>query len=704
MSVHENHTEAEEVSIGNETVLEEFDVDWKKKPTVADLKQDLTDATGAHDAHVAKVETWLENLNVTGKAKRKKRKGRSSLVPKVIRKQAEWRYAALSEPFLSTDDIFNTDPKTAEDKEAAIQNGLVLNNQFNTEIDKVAFIDAYVRTVVDEGTVIVRTGWEFLEGPVEVEVPNYEYHAAGEEALEMLNAVSQDPENAPPEMLKALELSVQRKMPIMPVEVGTKMEEQIQTIHNRPTVEVCDYRHVVIDPSAKGDMNKANFVIFSFPTSKAELALYPDRYKNLDSIQADDASILGSADHNVDNFNYKDKARKKFIAHEYWGNVDVNGDGKLTAIVATWVDGTMIRMEENPFPDKQHPFVAVQYLPVRNSNHGEPDGELIAENQMIVGAVTRGVIDALGRSANSQIGIKKGVLDVTNKRLFQAGEDYEFNGQENPDMAFFMHKYPEVSNSAQWMLSNQNSDAESLTGVRPFASSTTGSIGSETAIGVKTATDATAKREHGILRRLTSGLKQIARKIISMNSEFLDEEYIVRITNDEFVPVRRDDLAGKIDIRLTISTPEADNAKAEELAFMLQTTGQTMGPEFVQIILADIARLRKMPDLAMRIKEYAPQPDPLEVKKAELEIALLEAQLQTELSKPRENLASAELDLAKADDLNSTRDLKDLDYVETETGVKQERDLEKAQAQAVGNIALEREKQKGKPTAASKKK
>ena len=114
--------------------------EWAKEPTVRDLKQDLEDAKPAHDLHILKVQRWLENLNVTGAAKIKKRTGRSSYVPKVIRKQAEWRYAALSEPFLSTDDLFNTAPVTFEDRTSAKQNGLVLNSQFNHKIKKINFI------------------------------------------------------------------------------------------------------------------------------------------------------------------------------------------------------------------------------------------------------------------------------------------------------------------------------------------------------------------------------------------------------------------------------------------------------------------------------------------------------------------------------------------------------------------------------------
>ena len=137
--------------------------EWANEPKVDQLKQDYTDAKSDLDDHVTKVDGWLDNLNITGKTKRKEVKGRSSIVPKLIRKQAEWRYASLSEPFLSTDDIFNADPVTFEDKEAAVQNGLVLNNQLNTKIDKIRFIDEYVRTAVDEGTVICRVGWEFEE-------------------------------------------------------------------------------------------------------------------------------------------------------------------------------------------------------------------------------------------------------------------------------------------------------------------------------------------------------------------------------------------------------------------------------------------------------------------------------------------------------------------------------------------------------------
>jgi len=683
--------------------------EWDNEPTIIDLKQDITDASSDVSAHVSKVDKWLENLNITGQAVVTNGKGRSNIVPKLIRKQAEWRYASLSEPFLATSDIFDVDPITYEDKKAAEQNALVLNNQFNTKIDKTKFVDEYVRTAVDEGTVIVRVGWDFEEEEVEVEVPDYDFEVTQDPAeVQQVEQALQDSQENPqaheglaPEVQQAMQLSAQQGQPIIPVQIGSHTETQIKTIRNHPTLEVCNYKNISIDPTAIGDLSKASFLSYTFDSSKAELKR-DGKYKNLDDIIVDDNSVLAAPDTDTDtsggaSFTFNDEPRKRLTVVEYWGFWDIHDDGTVAPIVAAWVGKTLIRLEENPYPDQKIPFVIAQYLPVRRSLYGEPDGELLEDNQRIVGAVTRGMIDTMGRSANGQQGIRKDALDITNKRKFDKGLDYEFNGSVDPRVAFHMHTYPEVPQSAQFMLGLQNNEAESLTGVKAFSSTgITGAALGENVGGIKSAMDAASKRELGILRRLATGIKEIGRKIISMNGEFLDEEEIVRVTNDEFVPVKRDDLAGNFDLRLSISTPEADESKAKELAFMLQTTGQTMGPEFSKIILSDIAKLRKMPDLAKRISDYAPQPDPQAQEKAMLEIELLKAQIATEMSKANENNAEAELDKAKIGNLQSDTDLKDLDFLEQESGTKQAQQMqlqsEKAKKDLQGNLIQQSEK------------
>jgi len=642
--------------------------DWKKEPSVEDLHDDYIEARKSHKDHSANVEKWLDNLRIEGSAKRPVAKNRSSVVPKLIRKQAEWRYAALSEPFLSSDDIFETAPETFEDKEGAEQAGLILNHQFNTKIRKVNFIDEYIRTAVDEGTVIVRVGWEYKDEEVEVEEPEYELVPVLDPML-------------------AQQMMQQGQEPVQQIQIGTVTRKETRVIKNQPTVNVCNYEDVIIDPTCEGDFDKANFVIFSFQTSISQLKK-EGIYKNLDKINTATVSKFvaegeRSEPKDESSFEFKDDLRKKLTAYEYWGFWDINDTGILEPIVATFVGDTIIRLQENPFPDKKLPFVIVQYLPVRKSLYGEPDGALLEDNQNILGAVTRGMIDILGRSANGQMGVAKGSLDVTNKRKFDKGEDYEFNPNISPDRTFYTHTYPDIPRSAQYMIELQNADAESLTGVKAFHSGISGASLGKVATGVRSALDAASKRELGILRRLAQGIIEIGRKIMAMNAEFLSEEETVRITNEEFVTIRRDDLAGNYDIRLTISTAESDNQKAEELAFMLQTIGNSMDMSFMQMILTDIAKLRKMPTLAKKIEEYTPQPNPLAEKEQQLKIALLEAQVMNERAKADENAADLQLktaktktELAKGRNLHSKSDLADLDFLKSDAGITRREQLE----------------------------
>lgn len=685
---------------------------WTNAPTLADLKQNLTDAQPDHDGHIVKVNNWLSNMHITGAAKIKTAAGNSSVAPKLIRKQAEWRYSSLAEPFLSTPDIFNVRPITPGDRKRAKQNELVLNHQFNTKLDKTKFIDAYVREATDIGTVIIKVGWETAEEEITSDEPTYTFTVeptgqAAEHYTTLLEMQQADPEGyadlSNPGLDQAIQMFAAEGIAYLAQESGVESITKMVETKNQPTLEILDADNVVIDPSCNGDLEKANFVVHKFKTSLSNLKK-DGKYKNLDSINIEGASPLASTDYveNTDNssFNFSDNARKQFVVHEYWGTWDVNKDGVTKQIVCAWVNDTIIRMEETPFPDRKLPFVVATYMPVRRSIFGEPDGELLEDNQKIIGAVTRGMIDLLGKSANGQTGTRKDLLDVVNARKFRRGDDYEFNATVDPRLGIYTHTYPEIPQSAYNMINMQNADAESLTGVKAFSSGISGASLGATAANGRSALDAASKRELGILRRLAAGIIQIGRKLISMNAEFLSDEEVIRITDTEFVAVRRDDLAGNFDLQLSISTAEEDNQKAQELAFMLQTTGPNDDPAIRRMIQADIARLRKMPDLAKKLEEYQPQPDPMAIKKAELEIALLEAQIAKEQSLTVKHTATAELDghkigkeqsqaelnmarsdaeHAKARHLGSKADSQDLDYLEQESGTHQERELQKLQ-------------------------
>ena len=668
--------------------------EWPNEPTLATLKSDLEQAKPAHDAQVARINHWNDLLKVKGNAKPKTVKGRSSVQPKLIRRQAEWRYSALSEPFLSSPKLFNITPVTFEDAKAAKQNELVLNWQFRTKLNRVKLIDDFVRATVDEGTCIAKLGWKRATKMVKEQVPVFDHFEVDSEenlktlqqAIDLKEANPREfDEKASPEVKAAVTLYEETGQATTAVQNGTEEVEVEKVLENRPVIDIMNPANVYIDPSCGGDIDRAMFVAITFETCHADLKKEGKKYKNLDKILLDGVNPLNEPDHATntpDNFNFSDKARKKVVAYEYWGYYDIEGNGELVPFVATWIGNVLIRMELNPFPDQKLPFVVVPYLPVTRDLYGEPDAELLEDNQRVLGAIMRGMVDLMGKSANAQQGMAKGLLDPLNRRRFDAGDNYEFNPNSHPNNGMVQHTFPEIPQSAMLMLGLQNQEAEGLTGVKSFSGGVSGAAYGDVAAGIRGALDAASKREMAILRRLAKGMSDIGNKVVAMNGEFMSESEVIRITNEEFVEVLREDLAGNFDLEVDISTAEVDDAKAKDLGFMLQTLGPNMDTSITMMILAEIANLKRMPDLANMLTNWKPTPDPLAQ-------ALKEAEVQKAQKEVEKLQSEIDLNHAKAAEARANKEQKDLDFVEQETGTKHARELEKQGGQARGNQNLE---------------
>ena len=609
---------------------------WKNAPTLSDLKADLDAARSHHAAHVADVSDWIDQFNCEGKHAPIKRKGYSSVQPKIIRKQIEWRAAGLIEPLLSDLNLFKVRPRTYADIQAAFENGLVLNYQFQNQLDKVNFLDTYVRTAITEGTAIVKVAWKYEErkektkGRILKAVPATSVKDVQmlQQAIEMEQASPEHFAKLDPMLKASVDASIERGEPVIVEDGGEQDVEIVKVIHNKPDLTVCDYRNVIIDPTCGNEFEKANFLVHSFEASKSDLER-AGIYTNIDKIVIEENTE--SASHHVKgdtSFRFQDEPRKKFTVYEYWGYWDIDDSGITVPIVAAWVGDTMIRLEHNPYPDHAIPFVVVPYLPVKDSVYGEPDAVLLEDHQKLIGALTRGMVDSMARSANAQRGIRKDMLDPIQRRKFENGDDYEFNPTTDPRQGLIEHQFPELPASTFNMLMMLNNDVDALSGIKSFTDGMSGSSLGNTASGITGVLTAQSKREISILNRISSGLVKIARKVLAMNGEFLADEEVIRITDEDMVNINRENLKGMFDVTMSINTADTDNMKAQELAFMLQTMGQTLPFDITKIILADIAELRKMPDLAKSLRTYAPEPDP--VQQMQQQMAMQKLQLENQ--------------------------------------------------------------------------
>lgn len=675
---------------------------WKNPPTRADLDADLKSAEDGQETYRAELLGYAETLD-GGAALSKVKKGKSTHRPLLAREQAEWKYPALTEPILGTRDLFKVAPIGGEDVDAARQNGLVLNNQWSNRINKVKLVDDVARNLVDEGTTIIKTGWDAVEGikMVETEEPVY---ASPEESIQIMQEQIQAGQMSPEQAQAMLEVGE-------PVIKGyqTVYVEQATLVKNQPSYEVCINANVTVDPTCEGVIADALFVIHEYETSYADLV--SDEYEvdedgeeygfyyNLDMVEFEgDEDIEDPARSDAsNNFKFKDKARKRLKAYEYWGYWDIQDDGELVAIVATWIGTTLIRLEENPFPHGRIPFSISTYMPKKREVHGEPDAYLLRDQQESVGRMTRAIHDITAEQAVGQEFIDERFFpSPSQKNAYEKGNTVYYRSGFNPRDAIYKNSVQQVGSTPFDIINWQENKAKELSGTKGLAGGVSAKLGGGSA--QKDSMDASAKRELSVLRRIAAMFTDMARMTIAMNQVFLSEEEIVRITGNEFVTIRRDDLEGNFDLSVEISTPEKDEDQANKIMKLMQTNAANMDPEISKMHYVQMAELWKLPTLADKVREYQPQPDPvqqelaaLKIEEAKLKNALLMKQLEDidskvfeRLSRTEENKtadiemknAKARQSNASADKLESETDVIDQMFLKEMTGVNRAEVLE----------------------------
>lgn len=613
----------------------------KKAELLSALKADLKAADLLKRDQDAVIAKWKAEYN--GDPYGNEKKGKSAIVSRDIKKQSEWQHATIVDPFVSTSDVIKAIPITWEDEQSARQNELLLNTQFCRKFDRFNFMSKAIKILDREGTLVVQTGWDYED----------------EEVTTMAEMVVVD-------------------------EMGNEViveQEVTETVvkKNQPTAKVCRNEDIYIDPTCQDNLDNAQFVIYRYETDLSSLKK-DGRYKNLQQV-----AKVGREDFDYDapdetEFRFSDEPRKKMVVYEYWGNYDVNGDGIAEPIVCAWINDVIIRLQSNPYPDGKPPFIVVPFNSVPFKIHGEANAEMVGDNQKVKTAIIRGIIDNMAQSNNGQVAVRKGALDQVNRKKFLSGSNFEYNGSPND---FWQGSYNNIPGSAFDMIGLMNNEIESITGTKSFSGGINGGSLGGTATGARGALDATATRRMNIVRNIAENLvKPLIRKWMSYNSEFLEDEEIVRVTNEEFVPVRRDDLDGRIDLDITIATAEDNAAKSQELSFLLQTLGPNEDPVIRRNIMADIMELMRMPDQAKRVREFKPEPDPVQeqLKQLELERLMLEnekikADIEDKKARANENTIDAQLKMnkaaveaAKARKLTSEADMTDLKFIKEDEG------------------------------------
>lgn len=559
-----------------------------------------------------KIDTWLNEFE--GNLYGNETKGRSKIVVKDIKKAVEWFVPTASDPFVKKPRIVKLEGITAEDVESAKMHERLLNYQFIRKFDSYNFLHDLFKVSSTEGTVIVRTGWDYRE----------------EEEVEKLEGLYED-------QLLALEAEGLELIEVEANEDGSYDVKALKrrVIENQPTAEILRNGYCYPDPQCT-TIEDASFFAYRYESTMSDLRAsgkYSD--EDLDeliaTIDKSDSSLEASRNsrnrqHGQDEtYESTAEANKKVTVYEYWGHLDLDDDGISEPIVATVVNDKLLDIDDNPYPDKELPFVEVPFSKVPFAFWGNPLAEFLSDNQKIRTSLMRGFIDNVAQSNNGKKYIKKGAMDAVNKKKHESsvGGVIEINGDRND---FFEGEFNSINPSVYSLYEVVQQEAEALSGINRTMQGIDSRGLNDSATGASIQQSNSQRRMMDVIRRHANGLKKIFRKWIAYNKEFLTDKEVMRISG-KYIPFKRDDISGEFDIDITVGTDGIQEAKVNQMTMLMQQVGGLAGvasvpPQFFNMMLSKMADEWGYPDIAQILENPQPQqPSEMEQEMAKLEVA-----------------------------------------------------------------------------------
>ena len=656
---------------------------WEEKLPLKDILSNISSVHTLYTNYVDTIKSYQVAMDadyVIGSGE-----GKSKVTPKAIKKLHNYAYSTLSEGLLSDYDIIMASPNGHTDLAESQAQQLLLNHQLNEEMDFESVVDKAARYFEDYGSFYLKLSWNYKERKEKNHNPT----------------LKEIPEGVPPEQLQQLQqqgLINEDGMLIVDKEVTN-------VVQDHPVIGIKKYNQIILGPSIDGSntIDSLQFIADKYYATINSLAA-SGKYENLDKIsdrdmKSDyDINALPDADFELefeammeDNGEDLDKKQvnkdKPLVVTDYWTMLPLKENGYPVPVVVTFVAGVVIARDESPFGvDVGYPYSRGLYSQSLEDDlyDGIPDTPELEEDQKIIGAVTRGMIDIMAKAANGQTGMAQGMLDPAEERKRQIGQDYKFNPAIDPARGIVQEKFPELPQSALQMLGMMQGSMESMSGKKMFGEGLNSQAYGDVAAGVKAVTSTTDTRDMSSIRKFNKPFVSIIKKMAQLNREFITEDKIIALSDNEFKTIRPNELQSQINIKIQVSTPEMDDKAANDLGFLVQTLGDSVPAKAKNMLLSDIARLKKRPDLAKMLLDLPePGPTPQEQELHQLNVELLKAQIANEYAQGKENMADELLKNAKADTeiaktkvLYSTADNQDLDFLHKRDGTSEKRAMD----------------------------
>lgn len=545
------------------------------------------------------------------------RPGRSRIACSDIMDAIEWMMPSLIKTFAGSYECVSVSPVGAEDVDKAEKLQKLLNWQFlSPHVNGFNVLYMWIKSSLIYGTSVVKVTWvdKYKKKGFDIPIAGEEeiaaimndddyidVYASPEEVVpgtvlsqEMLDAASRSPS-----MLASIGQMNAPGVGIQPVAVApmrvyrdVRGIKKIKT-YSGPQVEVVSPEDFYIDPDAKS-IDSAQFVVHRVWKTFGEMKRLEEDgvYRDVDRVlslmdknredaynaeESERYAAAGAQDPALNETSDADKqtARKKLEVFEWWGKLDLAGDGIQENYLVVLCGDNILRMERNPYAHEQPPFEVLRPMldPFKFTGVGVP--ELVGEFQEVKTAIMRQTLDNISFQNNG--------MWIVNRH---AGVD--LNALLNPRPGAVVRTnivqgavQPVTPSSLQSMPLNMIELVDSMmqkrTGVTSYNQGVDANSLNKTATGITKIMNASAQRIELIARIMAeTGIRPLYQKLLMLNQQFVDQAIVIRVFNEP-ITISPDDLAGEFDVSVDVGgATNKDEARTQQLMLLMQYAANLM--------------------------------------------------------------------------------------------------------------------------------
>jgi hypothetical protein len=263
-----------------------------------------------------------------------------------------------------------------------------------------------------------------------------------------------------------------------------------------------------------------------------------------------------------------DKSRTQYWVFECFGKYDIDGDNVSEDMIVTVIGDKVVRVEQNDL-ERAH-FAVLSPYPDQYQITGKTIDDAIGELQDIKVAMYRQIVLNIANNNDRQAIVSEENLHPTdlaeNRKYMRA---VNMQGKSVRDVVEFMPESP-LSSAVFPVLQQIDQIKENRTGVTRYNQGSDSGDLNKTATGITAIMGAANQRIEMIARMFSeTGVVDLFKMLVEMNSRYISQDVVIRLTNGKPLQIRPDDLKGEYDLDVAAGVGAGQRQEATQNMMLL---------------------------------------------------------------------------------------------------------------------------------------